>query len=150
MQRALPPASAMRTGAVGYMLGTPSIQRYSSVSQPRAMMATSTHGGQAWSVRTRLVRTISRKDQASRSGSSASLVAFFEEHPLITAKRADFEWFCHVLRWMEDERHLSEAGLRDIAQTTELMNRRGRSRYLESSEAIRQPAPTDVESKIWS
>ncbi len=44
------------------------------------------------------------------------IIPFFEEHPLITAKKADFESF-----------------------RAETMNRKQRSRYLESSEAIRQP-----------
>jgi LAGLIDADG endonuclease len=68
------------------------------------------------------------------------VVPFFEEHPLITAKRLDFERFVSVLRSMQAGAHLTEAGLRWIARETEHMNRRQRSRYLESSEAIRQPA----------
>src|SRR4051812_42753969 len=67
------------------------------------------------------------------------VVPFFEERPLRTAKLADFEYFAHVLRMMEANEHLNEAGLRQIASITEAMNRRQRSRYLESSEAIRQP-----------
>lgn len=78
------------------------------------------------------------------------VVPFFEEHPLMTAKRKDFERFCHVLRIMQDGRHLTSDGLREIAAHTELMNRRQRSRYLESSEAIRQPTRPDTELKIWS
>ena len=69
------------------------------------------------------------------------VVPFFEEHPLRTAKRADFEKFCTVIRMMERSEHLTEAGLRRIAQITEQMNRRQRSRYLESSEAIRRLSP---------
>ena len=68
------------------------------------------------------------------------VVPFFELHPLRTAKQADFERFCTVLRWMREGQHLTEAGLRRIAQETELMNRRAPSRYLESSEARRRPS----------
>jgi hypothetical protein len=68
------------------------------------------------------------------------VVPFFEEHPLRTAKRFDFERFASILRTMEEGAHLEESGLRWIARETEHMNRRQRSRYLESSEAIRQPA----------
>jgi hypothetical protein len=78
------------------------------------------------------------------------VVPFFEQHPLITAKRADFVAFASVLRMMEEGAHLTEEGLRRIALITEQMNRRGRSRFLESSEAIRRPARTDDELKIWS
>jgi hypothetical protein len=68
-----------------------------------------------------------------------SVLPFFEERPLRTAKRADFEQFATVLRIMEAGEHLHEVGLRRIASITESMNRRQRSRFLESSEAIRQP-----------
>ena len=78
------------------------------------------------------------------------VVPFFEERPLRTAKRNDFERFAAILRKMERGEHLTEVGLRAIARTTESMNRRQRSRYLESSEAIRQPPRRDSEVKIWS
>jgi len=78
------------------------------------------------------------------------VVPFFEEHPLRTAKRFDFERFASILRVMQEGAHLTEEGLRWIARETEHMNRRQRSRYLESSEAIRQPTHLDNELKIWS
>ena len=78
------------------------------------------------------------------------VVPFFEEHPLITVKRADFEQFAQVLQLMERREHLHEDGLAAIARITEQMNRRQRSRYLESSEAIRQPRRVDSDVKIWS
>ena len=80
----------------------------------------------------------------------AKVVLFFEERPLLTAKQHDFERFAAILRFMEAGCHLTEVGLRQIARETEHMNRRQRSRYLESSEAIRQPTQTDNELKIWS
>jgi hypothetical protein len=67
------------------------------------------------------------------------VVPFFREHPLRAAKRFDFERFASVLQIMQTGAHLTDEGLRRIAQETEHMNRRQRSRYLESSEAIRQP-----------
>ena len=69
----------------------------------------------------------------------AKVVPFFEEHPLRTAKQSDFELFSAVLRMMETGEHRTEEGLVAIAQVTERMNRKQRSRNLESSEAIRQP-----------
>jgi len=78
------------------------------------------------------------------------VVPFFEAYPLVTAKRADFEAFASVLQMMRTGAHLHEDGLRRIAAVTERMNRRARSRYLESSEAIRRPARSDIELKIWS
>ncbi len=75
-----------------------------------------------------------------RSDLVGRIIPFFEVRPLRTAKQLDFEKFAMIVRWMDAGEHLSKAGLRRIAQVTEQMNRRGRSRYLESSEAIRQPA----------
>ena len=68
-----------------------------------------------------------------------TIIPFFEHHPLRTAKKSDFEKFSRVLDLIHDRRHLDPDGLRVIAQITEQMNRRQRSRFLESSEAIRQP-----------
>ena len=68
------------------------------------------------------------------------VIPFFEQHPLLTAKRQDFERFAFILQLMQRGAHLEHEGLRSIAEITEVMNRRQRSRYLESSEAIRQPA----------
>ena len=70
------------------------------------------------------------------------VVPFFEVRPLRTAKQLDFEKFANVLRLMQAGEHLTESGLRRIARITEQMNRRQRSRFLESSEAIRQPPRT--------
>ena len=78
------------------------------------------------------------------------VVPYFEANPLRTAKQLDFEKFTGVLRIMEAGGHLTEEGLRRIASITETMNRRQRSRYLESSEAIRQPTHSTDELKIWS
>ena len=68
------------------------------------------------------------------------VIPFFEEHPLRRAKRLDFDRFASVLRAMESGVHLTKEGLRWVARETEQMNRRQPSRFLESSEAIRQPA----------
>ena len=85
-----------------------------------------------------------------RSDLVGTVIPFFEERPLRTAKRLDFVRFTSVLRAMQEGRHLTENGLRWIARETERMNRRQRSRFLESSEAIRQPTRSDTESKRWS
>ena len=70
----------------------------------------------------------------------AIVVPFFEERPLRTAKHLDFVRFASVLRSMQEGAHLTRDGLRSIAQETELMNRKQRSQYLESSETTRQPS----------
>jgi LAGLIDADG endonuclease len=85
-----------------------------------------------------------------RSDLVGRVVPFFEERPLRTEKQRDFERFVFVLRLMQDGAHLMEHGLRQIAAITQQMNRKQRSRYLESSEAIRQPPRSDNEAKRWS
>ncbi len=74
------------------------------------------------------------------------IIPFFDEHPLITAKAADFTKFAGIVGMMEEGRHLTREGLRQIAILTETMNRKKRSRFLESSEAIRQPTHVDIMS----
>ena len=78
------------------------------------------------------------------------VVPFFESHPLRTAKREEFRKFVTILDWMALGRHLDLEGLVDIARMTETMNHCKPSRFLESSEAIRQPLSSTAEVKIWS
>jgi hypothetical protein len=75
-----------------------------------------------------------------RSDLENVIVPFFEQHPLITAKRSDFELFRQVVALMTAGVHPTSAGLERIARITERMNRKQRSRFLESSEAIRRPS----------
>ena len=67
------------------------------------------------------------------------IVPFFEANPLVTAKNEDFLKFREILEMMERRLHLSMDGLRRIALVQQTMNQRKPSRFLESSEAIRQP-----------
>jgi hypothetical protein len=67
------------------------------------------------------------------------ILPFFEQYPLRTAKRDDFELFTTAIHKMEAGEHLDPHGLRAIALLTERMNRRQQSRYLESSETTRRP-----------
>lgn len=71
------------------------------------------------------------------------IVPFFEANPLVTAKRHDFLKFKRVLGMMDRRLHLTLDGIREIAKITETMNHQRRSRFLESSEAIRQPTLLD-------
>jgi LAGLIDADG endonuclease len=80
----------------------------------------------------------SRRDLVER------VIPFFEMNPLVTAKQSDFKSFCVVLTMMQAGGHLSQEGMTTIVRITETMNCRKRSRFLESSEAIRQPAHTDT------
>ena len=75
---------------------------------------------------------------------SKRIVPFFEANPLRTAKRDDFLVFAQIVDRMSRRDHRTVAGLESIAKLTETMNRRKRSRFLESSETTRQPSRIDV------
>lgn len=81
---------------------------------------------------------------------SNRIIPFFELNPLITAKSVDFEHLSSVVRMMSKGIHLEDGGLAKIATIAEAMNQRKPSRFLESSEAIRQPSRFDNETKRWS
>ena len=79
----------------------------------------------------------------SRRELTERIVPFFETNPLRTAKAGEFIRFARVLELMEARRHLSVSGLSEIAHIVQQMNFRKPSRFLESSEAIRQPPQFD-------
>ncbi len=51
------------------------------------------------------------------------VIPFFEAHPLRTAKRGDFHRFALCVRAMADGHHLSRAGLLDLVEIVQTMNR---------------------------
>src|SRR5579863_5081409 len=53
---------------------------------------------------------------------------FFQSHRLKTKKRVDFQRFRDVLTMMEEGRHLTKEGLREIAKIATLMNTGNRPR----------------------
>ena len=53
---------------------------------------------------------------------------FFAEHPLKTKKRIDARKFSDVLRMMEEGRHLTDLGLKEIAKLAASMNTGNRPR----------------------
>ena len=65
------------------------------------------------------------------------IVKFFNQNPLQTSKRDDFEIFSKVLQFMKDGEHLKKEGLQKIADLASKTNRKV-TRNLESSETIRQ------------
>ena len=66
------------------------------------------------------------------------VVELFEQYPLMTRKRKDFEIFREILRLMSMKEHLTSQGLTKIANLCWKMNRKVKPRYLESSETLRQ------------
>jgi len=71
------------------------------------------------------------------------VIPFFEANPLRTAKADEFRKFAAIVRMMDKRIHLSVEGMTHIARIVETMNHRKPSRFLESSEAIRQPTLLD-------
>ena len=57
------------------------------------------------------------------------VIPHFEQHPLMSSKRKDFEKFAAVCRLLERRRHLSREGLREIANLAVTMNPSGKRRF---------------------
>lgn len=74
----------------------------------------------------------------SLSDLSEKIVPFFKRYPLKTAKEKDFLIFAKIVKLMEKQIHRKESGMRVIARMAEKMNRKKKSRFLESSETIRR------------
>ena len=66
------------------------------------------------------------------------LISFFKEHHLQTTKKQNFEIFSKIIFLMEQKEHLTNQGLKKIALLASSMNSHVKSKYLESSETIRQ------------
>ena len=71
------------------------------------------------------------------------IVPFFRQHTLVVKKR-DFELFSEAIEMKCAGGHRTEAGLVQLAKISERMNRKQPSRFLESSQTIRQ-TPSEVE-----
>ena len=93
---------------------------------------------------------LARYSVKSRRDLLERVIPFFDEYPLVTAKAQDYVVFREAMSLIAQRCHLNPAGMAQVAALTERMNRRKRSRYLESSEAIRRPSRPDAEKKIWS
>ncbi len=66
------------------------------------------------------------------------IIKFFNENPLHTIKKRNFEMFSEVIHMMNNKEHLTKEGLDKIANLVSRMNRKPRLKYLESSETTRQ------------
>ncbi len=67
------------------------------------------------------------------------IVPYFQANPLRTSKRIDFEKFAVVIRLMEERKHLTVAGMAEIASIAETMNHRKPSEFLR---ILRDHTPT--------
>ncbi len=66
------------------------------------------------------------------------ITPFFQKYKLRTAKREDFDKFVKIVNLLNLKKHLEISGLKEIARIIEQMNRKIPSRFLESSETVRQ------------
>ena len=69
---------------------------------------------------------------------SDKIVPFFSEYKLKTAKQNDFRIFKKIIKLMQSKKHYTKSGMNKIAKLVEKMNRKKKSKFLESSETIRQ------------
>src|SRR5262249_4079057 len=65
-----------------------------------------------------------------------TIIPFFQENRLRTAKRESFEVFVRVIEQMKERKHLTEEGLREIAALAGSINRQKQLLFLESSETV--------------
>ena len=66
------------------------------------------------------------------------IIPFFQKNQLKTFKNNDFQIFCKIMQMIKKERHLNHEGMISIAKLIETMNRKKKSRFLESPETKRQ------------
>ena len=71
------------------------------------------------------------------------IIPFFKTNPLRTSKKDDFEKFIQVIEMMKAKRQLTFEGLKAIAKIAQGMNSQRKSRFLESSETVRQTLYTE-------
>jgi hypothetical protein len=77
-----------------------------------------------------------------------TVIPFFVENPLRTAKKDSFEVFVRVIERMKEGRHLTQEGLREIALLASTINRQKQPKFLESSETIRQAPAAAGEERV--
>jgi LAGLIDADG DNA endonuclease family protein len=72
-----------------------------------------------------------------------TIIPFFRTHPMKSPKQQNFEKFACCVELMADGRHTTDAGIIEIAQIAQTMNRRSPdTTSSESSETIRQASRT--------
>lgn len=65
------------------------------------------------------------------------IIPFFKRNKLKTFKKKDFILFAQAVSKISSGKHLQQNGAREIARLVEKMNRKKKSRFLESSETTR-------------
>ena len=73
------------------------------------------------------------------------VIPHFEQFPLMSSKRRDFETFATICRLLEGRKHLSREGLREIARLAVTMNPSGKRRF-QLTELIDYTSTEDIVS----
>lgn len=76
------------------------------------------------------------------------IIPFFQNYRLRTAKKKDFDKFANIITMLEAKDHLKINGMMKIAKIIEQMNRKIPSKFLESSETVRQTCQNDIEDTV--
>jgi hypothetical protein len=79
------------------------------------------------------------------------IVPFFQEHPLLTSKRENFDKFATIVRMMGERRHLTVNGIIEIAEIAQTMNFRRPSqvlRILRDHTPALFPSPREEEEMV--
>ena len=74
----------------------------------------------------------------SHADLNGKIIPFFQQYPLQTKKRRDFEYFCTQMELINKKEHLHIQGIHKIAEIAMKMNRKIRPKFLESSQTTRQ------------
>ena len=64
------------------------------------------------------------------------VIPFFEQYPILSEKRLEFETFAHVVRAMDRKEHLTQDGFNHLLQLSIQMNGGGRYRRIDWSSRI--------------
>ena len=73
------------------------------------------------------------------------VIPHFEQYPLMSSKRRDFETFATICKLLEGRKHLSREGLREIAGLAVTMNPSGKRRF-QLAELIDYTSTEDIVS----
>ena len=70
------------------------------------------------------------------------IIPFFEEHPLVSRKQADFLKFREIVLMMQQRLHRTDDGFRRIVELAFSMNQRGKQRRYRLEDVLAKPSET--------
>jgi hypothetical protein len=79
---------------------------------------------------------------SGRRDLEASVIPFFEKHPLRSSKQQDFEKFREIVLAMQRKEHLTRDGFRKVVELAFGMNKRGKQRRYTIEQILAEPSET--------